>query len=136
MSMNMIVNDLPGNSYAMHPAAGANLVDIPDGVTNSVMIEINPVLQMCSMAITGVMNGLEEIASEKNGKFARINPVIFIAFAGYQFVAAWLRDNEFIDLLVEVTIQPASHRPFFHRKNLFALKRTQDRTDSGYRSRH
>jgi len=104
MAMSIVANDLPGNSYTMHPAAGANLVDTPDRITDSVMIEINPVLKMRSMVVAGVMNGLEEITSEKNGKFARINPVIFIAFAGYQFVAPGLRDNEFLDLFVEVTI--------------------------------
>ena len=46
----------------MHPAAGANLVDIPDRITNSVMIQIDPVLQMRSMVVAGVMNGLKKIA--------------------------------------------------------------------------
>jgi len=136
MPMDMVANDLPGNSYTMHSAAGANLVDTPYRVAYSVMIEIYPVLQMRSMAIAGVMNSLEEIASEKNGKLTRINPVIFITFAGDQFVAPGLRDNKFINLLVEVTIQPAGHRPLFHREDLFALERSQDRTDSGYRSWH
>ena len=68
------------------------------------MIEIDPVLQMRSMAVAGVMNRLKEIASEKNGQLAGINPVIFIAFAGDQLIAARLRDNEFIDLFVEVAI--------------------------------
>ena len=136
MPMDIVANDLPGNSYSMHPTAGANLVDAPNRITDSIMIEVDPVLQMCSMAIAGVMNGLEKIASEKNGKFARINPVIFIAFAGDQFVAAWFRDNEFIDLLTEVAKQPAGHRPLFHCKDLFTLNRTQDRTDCRYRSRH
>jgi hypothetical protein len=136
MSMDMVANDIPGNAYSMHPAAGPNLVDTSDRITDSVMIEINPVLQMCSMIIAGVMNSLEEIAYEKNGKFTRINPVILIAFADDQFVAAWLRDNECVNLLMEVTIQPAGHRSLFHRKDLFALKRTQDRTDCGYRSWH
>jgi hypothetical protein len=136
MSMDIVANDFSGNAYSMHPAAGANLVDIPDSITNTVMIEIDPVLQVRSMAIAGMMNSLEEIASEKNGQFAGINPVIFIAFAGYQFVAAWFRDNEFIDLLTEVAKQPAGHRSLFHRKDLFTLDRTQDRTDCGYRSRY
>jgi hypothetical protein len=124
MPMDIVANNPPGNSYTMHPAAGANLVDIPDCITDSVMIEIYPVLQMCSMVVAGVMNSLEKITSEENSKFARINPVIFIAFAGDQFVAPGLRDNKFVNLLVEVTIQPAGHRPLFHRKDLFALKRT------------
>jgi hypothetical protein len=63
MSMDVITNDFPGNSYAMHPAASANLVDAPYRITDSVMIEIDPVLQMGSMAIGSVMNRLEEIAS-------------------------------------------------------------------------
>jgi hypothetical protein len=120
--MNVVANDLPGYSYSMHPTAGSNLVDASDCITDSVMIEINPVLQMCSMIVAGVINCLKEITSEKNSKFARINPIIFIAFAGYQFVAPRLRDNEFIDLLSEVAKQPAGHRPFFYRKNLLALK--------------
>jgi hypothetical protein len=112
--MDRVANDLPGNSYTMHPAAGANLVDIPDRIADSVMIEIDPVLQMGSMAVSGMVNRLEIIASEKNGQLAGIDPVIFIAFAGDQFVAARLRDNEFLDLLVEVAIQPAGHRALFH----------------------
>jgi hypothetical protein len=94
------------------------------------------VLQVRSMTVTGMMDRFEKITSEKNGKFARINPVIFIAFTGYQFVAAWLRNNKFIDLLTEVAKQPAGHRTLFHRKDLFSLERSQDRTDSGYRSWH
>ena len=90
MAMQLVANDLPGNAYAMHSAAGSNLVDGPYCITDSVMIEVDPVLQMRSMAITGVMNSLEEIASEKNGELAGINPVIFIAFAGDQFVAPGL----------------------------------------------
>ena len=86
------------------------------------------------MVVAGVMICLEEITSEKNSKFAGINPAIFIAFAGDQFVAPELRDNEFLDLFVEVTIQPAGHRPLFHRKDLFALKRTQGRTDSWWQA--
>ena len=63
MSMDIVTNDLPGNAYAMHPAASANLVDGPDRITDSVMIEIDPVLQMRSMAVTGMVDRLEEIAS-------------------------------------------------------------------------
>jgi hypothetical protein len=77
----------------MHSAASANLVDIPDRITNAVMIEIDPVLQMRSMLVAGVMNGLEEIASEKDGKLAGINPIISIAFRRDQLVATRLRDN-------------------------------------------
>ena len=91
--MDRVANDLPGNTHAMHPAAGPNLVDVPDRITNAVMIEIDPMLQMCSMVIAGVMNGLEEIASEKDGKLGRINPVISIAFRRDQFVTSRLRDN-------------------------------------------
>jgi hypothetical protein len=36
--MDRVANDLPGNSYTMHPATGANLVDIPDRIADSVMI--------------------------------------------------------------------------------------------------
>jgi hypothetical protein len=100
--MDMVANDLPGNMYTMHSAAGTNLVDAPDRITNSVMIEIDPVFQMCSMIIVGVINFFKEITSEKNSKFAQIDFVIFITFAGYQFVASWLRDNKFIDYLIEV----------------------------------
>jgi len=47
-----------GDCYAMHPATGANLVYIPDCITDSVMIEIDPVLEMRSTAVAGVMNSL------------------------------------------------------------------------------
>ena len=55
MPMGIVANDLPGNSYTMHPAAGANLVDIPDHITDSVMIEIDPVFQMRSMVVAGMV---------------------------------------------------------------------------------
>jgi hypothetical protein len=64
----------------MHPAAGANFVDIPDSIANAVMVEINPVLQMGSMAVAGMMDRFEKITSEKNCKLARINLVVSIAF--------------------------------------------------------
>jgi len=63
----------------MHPATGANLIDIPDRITNAIMIEIDPVLQMGAMAVAGMMDRLEIVASEKNGELDGINPVIFIA---------------------------------------------------------
>jgi hypothetical protein len=100
------------------------------------MVQIAPVLQMRSMAVAGMVNGLQVIASEKNGELAGINLVILIAFTGNQFVAAWLRDDELIHLLVEVAIEPAGHRAFFHRKDLFAQERTDDRADGRYGRRH
>jgi len=39
----------------MHPAAGTDLVDVPDRITDSVMIEIDPVFQMRSMAVPGTV---------------------------------------------------------------------------------
>ena len=80
MATDRVAYNLPGNAYTMHPAAGSDLVDIPDRIPDPIMIEINPVLQMGSVVIAGVVNGLEEIASQKNGEFARINLVISIAF--------------------------------------------------------
>jgi uncharacterized Tic20 family protein len=93
VAMEMVVNDLPGNSYTMHSAASSNLVDIPDRITDAVMIEINLVLQMCSMVIAGVMNSLKEIISQKSSELIGIDLVILISFRSYQFVATRLRDN-------------------------------------------
>jgi hypothetical protein len=56
-------NNLPGDGYAMHPATGANLVYMPYRITDSVMVEIDPVLEMGSITVAGMMNRLEEIAS-------------------------------------------------------------------------
>ena len=80
MATDRIADDLPGNAYTMHPAAGANFVDIPDSITNAVMIEIDPVLQIGSLTIAGMMDRFEEVTSEKNSKLARINLVVSIAF--------------------------------------------------------
>ncbi len=63
MPMDLVANDLPGDCYAMHSATGAYLIYVPDCITNSVMIEIDPVLEMCSITVAGVMNRLEEITS-------------------------------------------------------------------------
>ena len=76
MATDLVANNLPGNTYAVHPTTGANLIDISDGITDAVMVEIDPVLQMRSMAVTGVVDGLQVIASEKNGELAGINLVI------------------------------------------------------------
>ena len=110
MATDRIADDLPGNAYTMHPAAGANFVDIPNSITNAVMVEINPVLQMGSMTVTGMMNRFKEVTSEKNSKFAGINLVVSIAFRRDKFVTTWFVDNKFVQLLVEVAIQPAGHR--------------------------
>ena len=120
----------------MHPAAGADLVDIPDRIPDPVMIEIDPVLQMGSMVVAGMVDRLEIITSQKDRKLAGINLVIFIAFAGDQFVVPRFRDDELLDLLVEVPIEPAGHRALFHRKDLLALERTEDRADGRYGRRH
>jgi hypothetical protein len=104
MAMKLIANDLPGDSYTMHSAASSNLVNIPYGITDTVMIEINPVLQMCSMVITSVMNGLEEISSQKSCKLICVNLVVLISFRGNQFVTPWLRDNEFFHLSIKVAV--------------------------------
>jgi hypothetical protein len=61
--MYIVANNLPGDGYAVHPATGANLVYVPDRITDSVMVEIDPVLEMGSITVAGVMNRLEEIAS-------------------------------------------------------------------------
>jgi hypothetical protein len=68
MAMELVTNDLPGNAHAMHSAVGPNLVDISDRITDSVMIEVDPVLKIRPMNVTGMVNRLEEIASEKSGK--------------------------------------------------------------------
>ena len=54
----------------MHPTAGANLIDISDHIMDPIMVEIDPVLEMGSITVAGVMDRLEEITSEKDGKFA------------------------------------------------------------------
>jgi hypothetical protein len=64
----------------MHPTAGANLVDISDRIANSVMVEINPVLQMGSMTIASMMDRFKVVTPEKNSEFAGINLVISISF--------------------------------------------------------
>jgi hypothetical protein len=64
----------------MHPAAGANFVNISDSITDSVMIEINPVFQMGSMTVAGMMDSFKVVTSEKNSEFARINLVVSIPF--------------------------------------------------------
>jgi hypothetical protein len=64
----------------MHSAAGAYLINIPDHITDSIMVEVNPMLHMGTMAIADVVNGLEEIGSQKNGELARINLVIYVSF--------------------------------------------------------
>jgi hypothetical protein len=93
MVMKLPANDLPGNSYTMHPAASSNLVNIPDGITDTVMTEINPVLQICSMVTAIVMNGLEKITPQKSCKLICINLVVRISFRSNQFVAPRLRDD-------------------------------------------
>ncbi len=62
MPMYIIANNLSGNCHTMHPATGAYLIYISDRIMNSVMIEIEPVLKICSIAVAGVMNSLDEIA--------------------------------------------------------------------------
>jgi hypothetical protein len=61
--MHIAAKELSGDAYAMHPAAGANLVHLPDRIPNSVMIQIDPVFKMGSVIIAGVVNRLEETAS-------------------------------------------------------------------------
>jgi hypothetical protein len=62
MVMDLIANNLPGNSSAMHPPTGANLVDIPDSSTDSIMIKLDPVLQMRSVGVIGMVDYLQRIA--------------------------------------------------------------------------
>jgi hypothetical protein len=64
----------------MHPAASPDLVDISDSIANAVMVEINPVLQMGSMTVAGMMDSFKVVTPEKNSKFAGINLVISISF--------------------------------------------------------
>lgn len=47
---------LPGNAYSMHPAANANFIDTPNRIANTVVVEINPVLQMGLMTVTCMMD--------------------------------------------------------------------------------
>jgi hypothetical protein len=122
MATDRITNDPPGNADTMHSAAGANLIDIPDPITDAVMIQIDPVLQMGAMTVASMMDCLEEVTSEKNSELAGINLIVSIAFGRNQFVTTGLSDNEFVHLLMEVTIQPTGHRTFFHRQDLFALE--------------
>ncbi len=63
MAMDIVTNDHPGHGNAKPSATGANRLEMPDRITNSVMIEIDPMLEMGSMVVAGMMNSLEEIAS-------------------------------------------------------------------------
>ena len=105
----------------MHPTTGTNLVDIADRIPDTIMIEIDPMLQISPMVVICMMNFFKIITPEKNGQLVRIDPVILVSFVGNQFVATGLRNHELLDLLAEVPIHPAGHGAFFHRKNLFAL---------------
>jgi len=136
MAMYIIANNLPGNCHTVHPAAGADLIDVPDRITDPVMVEIDPVLEMGSIAVICVMNSFQELSPQKNSEFARINLVILITIASDPFVATRLGDNELLHLLVEVTIQPAGHRSFFHGQDLFSLERINDRADRRYGCRY
>jgi hypothetical protein len=80
MPADRVTNHLAGNADPMHPTAGADLVDIPDPIPDPVIIEMNPVLQMGAMIVAGGVNGLEEVASQKDGQRAGINFVIPIPF--------------------------------------------------------
>jgi hypothetical protein len=77
---------------------------------------------MGAMTVASMMDRLEEVTSEKNSELAGIDLVVSIAFGRDQFVTTWLGDNKFVQLFVEVAIQPAGHRSFFHRQDLFALE--------------
>ena len=120
--MYIIANNLPGNCHTVHSAAGADLIDISNRITDPVMVEIDPVLEMGSITVICVMNSFQELSPQKNSEFARIDLVILIPIASDPFVATGLGDNELLDLLVEVTIQPAGRRSFFHGKDLSALE--------------
>jgi len=125
MATELVTNDPPGNADTMHSAAGANLIDSPDRITDAIMVKINPVLQMRSMTVGGMMDRFEEVAPEQNSELAGINLVVSITFGRDQFVTTRLGNNELVHLLVEVAIQPASHRALFHRQDLLALDRTE-----------
>ena len=94
MAMDLVANNLPGNSHTMHSAAGANLVDIPDSSTDSIMIKLDPVLQMRSMRVTSVVDYLEKIASEKSGELSGIDLVVLISFGSDQLVTSRLTDYQ------------------------------------------
>ena len=81
--MELVADDLPGDSYTMHSAAGTNLVDIPDSRMDSIMIKLDPVFQMRAMRVIGVVNRLENIASQKSGQFSGIDLVVLIPFGSY-----------------------------------------------------
>ena len=40
-----------------------------------------------------------------------------------QFFAPYLKDNQFVHLLLEVVMQTAVHMAFFHRKDILILDR-------------
>ena len=93
MATDRITNDLPGNAYTMHSATGTNLIDIPDGITNPIMVEIDPMLQMRAMTVASMMDRFEEVTPEENRELAGINLVVSIPFGRNQFVTTRLGDN-------------------------------------------
>jgi hypothetical protein len=80
MAMELVTNNLPGNSNTVHSAAGANLVDLPDCSTDSIMIKLDPVLQMRSMRVTGVVDYLEKITPEKSCQLTCVDLVVLVSF--------------------------------------------------------
>jgi hypothetical protein len=100
MTMKLIANALPVNSYTMHSSAISNLVNIPAVITDTVMIEINPVLQMFSMFIAILLNLLEEISSQKSFNLIFVPLVVLISLRSHQFVTPCLLDNALFHFLI------------------------------------
>jgi hypothetical protein len=67
----------------MHPAAGTDLIDVSYYITNPVMIQINPVLEIGSITIICVMNSLKKLSPQKNSKLDGVNFIILVPIAGY-----------------------------------------------------
>jgi hypothetical protein len=121
-----LAQNLPGYLYAMHPTARPDLVHVSDSVMHAVMVQADPVLELDSPVIIAMVNFPQIAAFEEQCELGRIYLVVVIAIGTYELVAPRVGYNEAVNLLTQITVEPAGHRTFLDGHVSGAFQRTEN----------
>ena len=126
-----ISNDSGGDAEAEAAGGGANAADLAGMVLDAAVIEAGPLFQFDAAVIVAVVDGPEETTTQESGELGGVNFVVGVAVGGDQVIAAGIADDELIDVVLEMAVEPAGQGGFLDGEVLFALEAIEDGADGG-----
>jgi hypothetical protein len=131
MSFGWIFENGGGDFAAIGTGLGADAIDLSGSLGDALVVEVDPLFEGDALVILAVMDSPKESTAEQLGEFGGVDGVVFVPVAGDEMVASGVRDNELVDVGIEMAIDPAGQGGFFDGEKLFAGEFFQYLADGG-----